>query len=1097
MNLTSNKRAARVHRRAMLRGAIAISIASAAPSVRVAMSTDTVVPSSNTTSFRQPGSAQEGAGDGSVPTISISGSTALKNFLISPGATYLTSGTSIALGDGTTAQPEITYTAPNNNSASFQLGSSSFSTPDSTSGNSQVHSALTFQYHEAGSAEGTQELVDSQINASSFTDKSIYNPNTTQAVWINRAKFGGNGPTGPIPTSGTPTVSANGFTLNYQPAAGPRVAGSQNLVQIAVGDTAPTQVFSYAGTSSAILPNGLPAQAGYGKGNPALAYVGGFETHLPGGSYQLTDQSAVNMVAGAVNPGYDPNRPRTGSQTYGVGAWNTAGVGNLNSTVVAQTATVFAANPGTGLEHLNRTDTQFLLATGRLQNGASFNVTTRDLGSGTRNLSAVNVGLDPSYAVGVNDRGDGNASDGGTTQINVGAVTVTGPGALPGVTYTIPGITFSNKTAGGAGLRPTVQNSPMAIGTLGMSDFIPSNGQGVARPTRAMGYRDDANNVNDNSNGNGFKNWSEDGAGNPVSATGDTASNTYVLPTARNITNGSYVLYQNEQFITAKVPDAAYYNNANIIKGDNGSTLSVDASGKDTGTGHDVADFIHNISGAVANQPLPTTTSLANPADALLANGFIVPQLMLVQKSTDGLNASSVNASYNSDYRNNVFLADPATATRFNAVDPSTVTSGTSSTYGNVTPAGGQGAIKITDDPTAATPHTGGNWLFGNFNQNGVRDLSAVQAAQDAQAKLFASGHGVDMFAGDANNSTVASLASPLAGMYGQSQYVGGTIPGGAVAHGAEKGDLITLGDLNGDGRFNGQDLYLLATGAALSDASGSGFTNGTLGTASGATFADQVRNGVLRKNTALDYMQSHATSQQKVDARAIVFDPSGTKVLADNDPTGANAFNKFDINRDGVETRHDAQIVDAMLGKDFSSLNDNVNAVLRTDINPAGTAFVDSGSHALDPTNPANAAIPRKPFNITGAVLSDGKTVVDATDLKLITADLIAQGKLVSGDANFDGKVDFSDFVALSTHFGQVDPHWSDGNFLGDPTINFADFVALSTHFGATSLTSDQRAQVAAFAAAHSSAVPEPASLGLAGIGALGLLARRRRTAC
>jgi len=41
------------------------------------------------------------------------------------------------------------------------------------------------------------------------------------------------------------------------------------------------------------------------------------------------------------------------------------------------------------------------------------------------------------------------------------------------------------------------------------------------------------------------------------------------------------------------------------------------------------------------------------------------------------------------------------------------------------------------DDPTAGDVASGGNWLFGNFNQNGVRDLSAVQAAQDAQAKLF------------------------------------------------------------------------------------------------------------------------------------------------------------------------------------------------------------------------------------------------------------------------------------------------------------------------------------------------------------------------
>jgi PEP-CTERM motif len=1095
MNVTTNKRSARIYRPAIVRGAIALAVASAAPSVRVAMATDTVVPASNTTSFRQPGSAQEGAGDGSVPTISISGSTALKNFLISPGSTYLTSGTSIVLGDGTTAQPEITYTAPSNNSAVFQLGSGNFATPDTTTGNNQTHSALTFQYHEAGSAEGTQELVDSQINSATFTDKTEYNPNTTQAVWINRAKFGGNGPTGPIPTSGTPTVTANGFSLSYQTPGGPRVAGSQNLVQIAVSDSAPLQNFSYAGASNPFLVT--PGQAGYGKGNPALSYVGGFETHVAGGNVQLTDQTALNMVAGAINPSYNPNQPRTGSQTYGVGAWNTAGIGNLNSTVVANTATVYAANPGTGLEHLNRTDAQFLLATGHLQNGAAFNVTTRDLGSGTRNVSAVNAGLDPSYAVGVNDRGDGNAADGGTTQISVGSVTVTGPGALPGVTYTLPGITFSNKTSGGAGLRPTVQNSRMAVGTLGMSDFISGNGQGVARPLRAMAYRDDANNINDNSNGNSFKNWSEDGAGNPISTTGDLASNTYVLPTATTITNGSYVLYQNEQFVTVKVPDAAYYNNGNIIKGDNGSTVSVDGSGNDTGKGHDVADFIHNITSAVANQPLPTTTSLANPADALLANGFIVPQLMLVQKSTDGLSVSSVNPNYNSNYRNNVFLADPATATRFNAVDPSTVTSGTSSTYGSVNPAGGQGSIKITDDPTAATSHSGGNWLFGNFNQNGVRDLSAVQAAQDAQAKLFASGHGVDMFAGDANNSTVAGLATPLAGMYGQSQYAAGTIPGGTVAHGAEKGDLIVLGDLNGDGRFNGQDLYLLATGAALSDASGSGYTNGTLGTASGATFADQVRNGVLRKNTALDYMQSHATVQQKVDARAIVFDASGTKVLADNDPTGANAFNKFDINRDGVETRQDAQIVDAMLGKDFSSLTDNLNAVLRTDSNPAGTAFVDGGSHALDPTSPANAAISRKPFNITGAVLLDGKTVVDAADLKLITSDLISQGKLVQGDANFDGKVDFSDFVALATHFGQADPHWSDGNFLGDPTVDFADFVALSTHFGANSLTSVQRAEIAAFAEAHSSAVPEPGSLALAGMGALGLLARRRKIVC
>jgi hypothetical protein len=240
--------------------------------------------------------------------------------------------------------------------------------------------------------------------------------------------------------------------------------------------------------------------------------------------------------------------------------------------------------------------------------------------------------------------------------------------------------------------------------------------------------------------------------------------------------------------------------------------------------------------------------------------------------------------------------------------------------------------------------------------------------------------------------------------------------------------------------------------------------------------------------------MQTNATAQQKIDARAIVFDATGTKVLADNDPNGVNAFNKFDINRDGLETRQDAQIVDAMLGKDFSKLNDNLNAVLRTDINPAGTAFVDGSSTALDPTSPANAAIPRKPFNITGAVLSDGKTVVDASDLHLITSDLIAQGKLLAGDANFDGHVDFSDFQILQRNFGSADAHWSAGNFLNDPTVDFADFQALQRNFGANSLTSQQAALVAAFAAEASSSVPEPASFAVVGISALGLVARRRR---
>ena len=63
-------------------------------------------------------------------------------------------------------------------------------------------------------------------------------------------------------------------------------------------------------------------------------------------------------------------------------------------------------NPGTGLTQVDRTDAQWLETTGRLQNGASFNMTTRDVNSGTRNVAALETGIDPTWAVGANDDGE-------------------------------------------------------------------------------------------------------------------------------------------------------------------------------------------------------------------------------------------------------------------------------------------------------------------------------------------------------------------------------------------------------------------------------------------------------------------------------------------------------------------------------------------------------------------------------------------------------------------------------------------------------------------------------------------------------------------
>jgi hypothetical protein len=78
-----------------------------------------------------------------------------------------------------------------------------------------------------------------------------------------------------------------------------------------------------------------------------------------------------------------------------------------------------------------------------------------------------------------------------------------------------------------------------------------------------------------------------------------------------------------------------------------------------------------------------------------------------------------------------------------------------------------------------------------------------------------------------------------------------------------------------------------------------------------------------------------------------------------------------------------------------------------------------------------------------------------------------------VQGDTNYDGKVDVTDLGNLASNYG--------GALASGPSAGASEMVAASA---------------ATVATTGSAAVPEPASVGLIGLGAIGLLARRRRRA-
>jgi autotransporter-associated beta strand protein len=92
-------------------------------------------------------------------------------------------------------------------------------------------------------------------------------------------------------------------------------------------------------------------------------------------------------------------------------------------------------------------------------------------------------------------------------------------------------------------------------------------------------------------------------------------------------------------------------------------------------------------------------------------------------------------------------------------------------------------------------------------------------------------------------------------------------------------------------------------------------------------------------------------------------------------------------------------------------------------------------------------------------------------------------------GDDNLDGQVDTVDFNVLAAGFVVGTGDWAQGDFNYDGLIDTVDFNILASNFGKPQITGDAARGLGAL-------VPEPTSLGLLGIAAGGLLARRRRNA-
>jgi fibronectin-binding autotransporter adhesin len=924
-------------------------------------------------------------------------------------------------------------------------------------------------------------------------------------------------------SSGTAAIS--GAALNLTSAQNWNI-GSGGLVTI----SAP--ISDSAGQLSLNLSSGSTFNFSGGGAFTGQTFLpgAGVTTNLTGGTLTSSTLVANNGAAFSVDSGATLNLTNSQFSAQGPGYRNNANNSSLilnGGTIISDGIITIAHGTEVGTITLNsgELDTTYGIGTDSGTNQGTINfagatvkllgslsdlanasntnnsgaaITMNDVGGGggaVINTNSFNLGLAENI---LHTTGNGSP-DGGITKLGLGTLTLSGASSTynGGVNISQGTIVASSKTALGAATATIGLSFTPASGNTATVDFNSATGTiaslsnpGLGTSSLVLGNTGPINgsasvltigNANVSSSlSTTFSGTISDLSGSKSSATGEivkTGASTLILSGSNSFTggvelfsnnagsgnNGVLIPLTNSAFGTGTIQsDMSGGSELGEIQLTGGITLSnsITAATRTIPVAIANPNFLNTAGNNTLNGNISIGSGgnafgLASISGILTVNGSFTNTASSAR--TLELSGSALGVFngviYNSG--NGAIVEKDGTGT-WQLTNTNSYQGGTAVYDGTLTGSTGSfGSGSVTVSPNGVTSTAADN---ATLNSNGsIGSLAAVTV----NSETTDGGFGI----GQINFNSIAPVIGSLTG-------------NGTVALANPSGTILTTGGANSSTGFSGTITDasglsgLIKTGNGTFNLSGTGLYGGGTNVASGTLVlasATAFPSGVANAGTGL-IVGSGATLM-------IANHGSGATVV----PYVSSLTNNgtIDITNNALVLRN----ANASIG----TISSEVAAAFNGGAwNGTGGSIITSSTAATDSTRLTAVGVATGLTSFEGATVSASDVLIKYT---------------YYGDANLDGHVDGSDYSLIDNGYLNGLTGWQNGDFNYDGVVNGSDYTLIDNAFNsqgaalAVELASPDATATAQIAGSGAtSAVPEPASLALLGIGAVGLLGRRRR---